>query len=154
ATVPASQSLISKIDRGERLPGRDLMEKLALLHGVNASWVLRGEGEPFQGPSKGTLPIAVGILPGWPERYTELLTGQRHPVAQAFHRASRYWVRLTAGCPLARKAELALREGDLLLVDSNRDLWALHLPQRVGSVLGVCLRRGEFSTYSMGVMGK
>src|SRR5262245_58762238 len=104
AAVPASQSLLSKIDRGDRLPGRDLMEKLAQLAGVNPGWVLRGEGEPFSGPSKGTLPIAVGVLPGWPERYTELLTGQRHPVAEALDRASRYWVQVAAGCPLARKA--------------------------------------------------
>src|SRR5262245_16070188 len=45
--VRASQSMISKVARGERAPGRPLLETLARLPGINSDWVLSGEGQPF-----------------------------------------------------------------------------------------------------------
>src|SRR5438309_10825248 len=89
-----SQGLISKIINGNQGAGKRFLAILARQPAVNADWLLRGEGQPLSLPPKGTLPIALGVLPGLPANYSQLLTGQRHPVAEALDRASRYWLEL------------------------------------------------------------
>src|SRR4051794_8732785 len=91
-----SQSLISRIVHGHQGAGADFLAALAALPGINPAWVREGVGEPILPPTKGSLPIALVVLPGWPDRYPELLTGQWHPVAEAFERPSRYWVVVAA----------------------------------------------------------
>jgi transcriptional regulator with XRE-family HTH domain len=148
--VGVSQSLISKVARGERTPGRKLLEALARLPGVRPEWALRGEGAPFAPTTRGTLPVALGVLPGWPERFPERLTGQRHPIAEALERASRYWMAVPAGSPLTAVACLALLPGDLILFDANPDVWESNLEQLQGRLFGVKLHRGAGCSYEVG----
>src|SRR5262249_44784893 len=126
--VRASQSMISKVARGERAPGRPLLETLARLPGLNSDWVLAGEGQPFPPATQGTLPIALTVLPGPPVGFPALLTGERHPIAQQFERETRYFVPVVAGSLLCGRSDLALLPGDLLLLDANRELWVNNLP--------------------------
>ena len=51
-------------------------------------------------PPRGTLPVAGCVLPGPPSVHEAVLTGQRHPVAEALDRSSRYWLELPAGFPI------------------------------------------------------
>jgi transcriptional regulator with XRE-family HTH domain len=148
-----SQSLISRVVNGQQGAGADLLTALARLPGVNPTWVAEGVGEPLLPPTKGTLPVAMGVLPGWPERYPELLTGDRHPVAEAYERPSRYYLPVVAGSLLCSRSDLALLPGDLLLFDANRELWANNLPNCKGRLFGARRRRGASSSYEVGRLG-
>jgi len=150
--LQVSQSIVSKIARGERIPGKKIVLALSRHPGVNPDWVLRGEGQPFLTALKGNLPISRSILPGWPERYPELLTSEHHPVAEALERASRYWLSLAAGCLLVEKAGLALLPGDLLLCDADRTLWEPHVGSFTGHLFGVKLQRGTTLSYEVGLL--
>jgi hypothetical protein len=119
AEMGVSQSLISRVTNGLQGAGPDFVAALKRLPGLNPRWVDAGEGEPLLPPTKGTLPVARGILPGEPAAYPELLTGERHPVAEAFERPSRYWVRLLPEAPVLQIRELALLPGDLLLFEAR-----------------------------------
>jgi hypothetical protein len=147
--LPASQSLISKVVRGEQMPGRKLMEKLARVPGVSADWVLYGRGQPLLPPMKGTLPVAVGVLPGSPDRYPHLLTGERHPVAESNEGASRYWLPVREHSPLVQVTAWGILPGDLLLMDSSSDCTA-RLDLVVGQLCGVRLDRQPGTTYEVG----
>jgi hypothetical protein len=147
--LPASQSLISKVVRGEQMPGRKLMEKLARLPGINPAWVLEGVGEPLLPPRKGTLPIALGVLPGWPEHYPHMLTGGRHTVAEADEGESRYWLRVQEHWPLVQVTAWGILPGDLLLMDSSPD-WTAREDMVMGRLCGVRLDRQSGTTFEIG----
>jgi len=150
ADLGVTQGLISKIIRQVQGPGRKLLVKLASQPGVNREWVIRGEGQPFLSPTKGSLPIAMGVLPGSPEHHPALLTGQRHPVADAFERPSRYWITVQPSCPLLLLTDLALLPGDLLLLESNSETWVGQFTRLVGKVFGVAFRRRTEVVYALG----
>ncbi len=137
-----SQGLISKIVRGHQGAGKRFLATLARQPGVNADWVLRGEGQPLTLPPKGTLPVAAGVLPGPPEQHPQLLTGQRHPVAEALDRASRYWLELPPGSPLLRDESLHLLAGDLLLMEAD-PAWTGRMDLIEGRLGGIHLPRGQ-----------
>lgn len=147
-----SHTLVHLVVKGSHPPSRNLMTRLAKVQGVSPSWVETGEGEPLLPPSLGTLPVASGILPGWPERHTELMTGERWPTAEAFIRPSRYWLRVEPTCPALRAAELALLTGDLLLMDANTAVWADRLDDCNGKLFGVRVRRGEQVSYTLALL--
>jgi hypothetical protein len=148
--LAVSQGLISKIVNGLQGAGRGFLNNLARQPGVNAEWVLRGEGQPLTIPPKGTLPVALGILSRPLQASSPLLTGQRHPVAEALDRESRYWVELQIGSPLLRDDTLRLLAGDLLLMESD-SAWTSRLDLIEGRVCGVCLNHGVAGpTYAIG----
>jgi transcriptional regulator with XRE-family HTH domain len=154
AALGVSQSLISRVVHGQQGAGPDLLAALAAVPGVNPAWANEGADEPLLPPTKGTLPIALGILPGWPARYPERLTGQRHPVADVLDRPSRYWVAVETGSALLRKSELALVPGDLILCDANREVWVDALAQSVGRLFGVRLERTGNISYEIGQLAR
>jgi hypothetical protein len=145
-----SQSLISRVVNGQQGAGPDFLAALAALPGLNPAWVREGVGEPLMPLLKGTLPVAMAVLPGWPEHHADLLTGQRHPVAEAFDRPSRYWAPVSLDSRLCQQRDLALLPGDLLLLDANRELWANSLPSYKGRLFGVKLQRGASCSYELG----
>src|SRR4051812_640798 len=69
--LEVSQGLISKIINGLQGAGRRFLGILGSQPGVNADWVLRGEGQPLNLPPKGTLPVALGVLPGSPAEWPQ-----------------------------------------------------------------------------------
>lgn len=145
---------ISRVVNGRIGASPQLLDALASLPGVNPAWVREGTGEPLLNPSAGALPIAVGVLPGWPERWCQLLTGERHPVAEAFCRPSRYWVVLPPTCPLLKKTALAQLSGDHLLFDADEAAWLGQLHALLGRIVGVQLQRGLGPSYEMGQLSR
>jgi hypothetical protein len=152
AAMQMSQPLISRIINGRQGAGSEFLAAMARLPGLNPEWVQSGTGEPLLPPTKGTLPICVCLLPGWPARYPELHTGQRHPVADAFCRDSRYWLVLREACPLLKKASLALLAGDLALLDADDAAWSGQLHALAGRIIGVRLQRGSGPSYELGCL--
>ena len=61
-----SQSLISRVTNGLQGAGPDLVGALKRLPGLNPRWLDSGEGAPLLPATRGTLPVARGILPGEP----------------------------------------------------------------------------------------
>jgi hypothetical protein len=149
-----SQALISKVINGHQAAGREFLESLGRQPGIVRDWVLYGQGQPFVPPTKGTLPIAIGILPGWPERHPEKMTGQRHPVADALDKPSRYWLRVDTGSPLLGVPDLALLVGDLLMFDADSTLWIGNLESCVGRLFGVRLEMEGRESFQIGRMAK
>ena len=148
--LAVSQGLISKIVNGLQGAGRGFLNNLARRPGVNADWVLRGEGQPLTIPPKGTLPVALGVLPRPLQAASPLLTGQRHPVAEALDRESRYWVELQIGSPLLRDDALRLSAGDLLLMEAD-SAWTSRPDLIEGRLCGVCSNYGVAGpTYAIG----
>lgn len=136
-----SQGLVSKIVNGQQGAGKDFLAALARQPGVSADWLDSGEGPPLTLPPKGTLPVALGVLPGPPLRYPHLLTGQRQPVAADLDRETRYWLDLQANSLLLRDATLALLPGDLLLMETDT-AWTRRLDLIEGRLCGVRCRQG------------
>src|SRR5262249_60926929 len=67
--VPPSQ--LSRVINGRIGVSPDLLQAMERLPLVNPPWVRDGTGEPMLPRTEGTLPIAVWLLPGWPERHPE-----------------------------------------------------------------------------------
>ena len=114
-----SQGLISKITSGFQGAGNRFLAALSRQPEVNRDWLLRGVGQPLSLPPKGTLPVANGVLPGAARDYAALFTGQRHPIAEALDRTSRYWLELQSNSPLLQDAALGLMAMDLLLMETD-----------------------------------
>jgi len=148
--VPQSQ--ISRIVSGKLGASSEILAALARLTGVNPSWATQGLGSPLLPSTKGTLPIAYGILPGTTLDYAHLLTGQRHPVAEPLDRETRYWLELQASSPLLRDNGLRLLVGDLLLMETD-PAWTNRLDLIQGRLCGVRLGQGSPEpTYALGMV--
>ena len=145
-----TQGLVSKIVNGQQGAGKDFLAALARQPGVSADWLDSGEGPPLALPPKGTLPVALGVLPGAPLRHPHLLIGQRQPVADALDRETRYWLELQGNSSLLRDATLALLPGDLLLIETDT-AWTRRLDLTEDRLCGVRCRHGLAEpTYRLG----
>jgi hypothetical protein len=152
AAMRKSQAYLSRVVHGQQNVGPEFLEALSRLPGVNPRWVETGEGEPLLPPTHGTLPVASSILPAWPERCPELMSGERFPVAEAFAKPSRYWYRVELTCPALRATALALLPGDMLLLDADVTAWTDRLSDCAGKLFGVRVRRGEQSSYQLALL--
>jgi hypothetical protein len=152
AEMGVSQSLISRVTNGLQGAGPDFVAALKRQPGLNPRWVDAGEGEPLLPPTRGTLAIARGILPGEPAAYPELLTGERHPVAEAFERPPRYWVRLLPEAPVLQMRTLALLPGDLLLFEADQRVWEGRLNEYAGQLCGVQLIRNGNVSFELALL--
>ena len=147
--IGVSQGLISQVINGQQAPGPKLLSALATHPGINAEWLKTGTGQPLPYREKGSLPIALGILPGLPMQFPNLLTGSRHPVAEALDRHSRYWLLLTQNSPLVHEPELRLAQGDLLLLEADK-AWTRRLDLTDGRICGVRLQARPEPSYHLG----
>lgn len=140
AELRVSQSLISKVLRGERMPGRKLVQAIVQHPRIRGKWLLYGDGDPLLPSLEGTLPVSRTILPGPPGEASKYLHGERHPVTAQQDRETRYWLRLDAYLDTLSRHNLQMLPGDLLLTETAPD--HLDRPDLVDGRL--CLMR--FST--------
>jgi transcriptional regulator with XRE-family HTH domain len=151
--IGVSQGLISKVLSGAQSPGRRLLRALEGYPGVNLEWLRKGTGQALPTPEEGSLPVAPGVLPGPPLEYPHLLTGSRHPVANAMSRSSRYWVPIPAGSPLLMTERFQLRFGDMLLLEADR-AWTQRADLTHGRLCGVRVGSGLTVEYRLGRIGQ
>lgn len=116
-----SQAYLSKIARGERNPGTKVLDALCRHPKVNQDWLLRGEGEALVASSAGTLPVATAIVPGAPDLHPHFFTGERHAVAAAQERDSRYWFKLSGSLSPRLTTEFSMLPNDCLLMETHED---------------------------------
>lgn len=136
-----SQALISKLVNGQQAAGKQFLLTLAKHSGVNLEWLVDGQGPPVQWPERESLPVARAVLPGPPLSVPDMLTGERHPVAEAFTRQTRYWLQVQPSTPILRVESLRLMAGDLMLIEGD-PAWARQADMVVGRPCGVRLGRG------------
>ncbi len=146
-----SQALISMVVTGRQRPGRQLLEALGRLPGVDPAWVVRGIGQPLLPVTTDSLPIAFALLPGPPSKHPELFTGLRHPVAADLRKESRYWLGIPAHSQLTTVNEWKLLNGDLLLMETSGD--ATCRPELVlGKFCGVRLEPPTGVVFVLGML--
>jgi hypothetical protein len=127
--IGVGQSVISKIAGGEQSPGRRLLQAISEHPKVNPGWVLSGEGAPLLAESGQSaadgwpVRIATQLLPGPLDEHRSMLSDDSFFVAGAQYRPSRYFYRVGARDPIAAARRSHIAEGDLLLLDSDREAW-------------------------------
>jgi hypothetical protein len=116
-----SQANLSRVINGIYPPTDRLIELLAQQPTVNSRWLYDGLGEPLIPVTSGTLPVTTNILPGPPIAHTNLLSGDRHPIANVLENESRYWLKLLPDNPIFHTNMFHVNPGDLLLIETARD---------------------------------
>jgi hypothetical protein len=92
---------------------------------VNPGWLLTGEGDALLPEREETpiggfaIPIAKRPLPGPPQEYLTLLSGEAFPVARPFYLPTRYWLEIQATDRIAGDVRQRVEAGDLLLIDTH-----------------------------------
>lgn len=128
-SVGVTHSVLTKIAAGQQNPGRRLLAAVASHPKVNPGWLLSGEGEPIladsgSAPEEGwPVPIANQVLPGQLSDHRSLLTGESFPVAGAFYRQSRYWLKVMPSEAIAQTNRSGVEPYDLLLMETDRVCW-------------------------------
>ena len=116
-----SQANLSRVINGIYPPTDRLIELLAQQPTVNSRWLYDGLGEPLIPVTSGTLPVTTNILPGPPIAHTNLLSGDRHPIANVLENESRYWLKLLPDNLILHANMYHVNPGDLLLIETARD---------------------------------
>ncbi len=128
--IGVSQSVISHVVVGRQEPGRKLLSAIASNPLVNSRWLITGEGEPlvaqFTEPGRRALYVATELFEGLPEEHGECL-GSMFEVPLCWYRASRYWFKIPADCPLVSVNSLKIATGDLVLFEPDRTGWPVDI---------------------------
>jgi len=151
--IAVSQSLLSKVVNGSQRAGPRLLEAIGRQPGIEVEWLLNGRGKTPFVAMRGTLPVAVGILPGPPSAHVQLLTGDRHPVAEAMERPTRYWLAVQTDSPLLEPTELKIATGDFLLIETDSE-WTSRDDLLAGRLCALRLRRGDACSYVWAIVGR
>jgi transcriptional regulator with XRE-family HTH domain len=137
--IGCTQPYISQIVRGRRQPGPDVLRKISSLPGVSADWLLLGEGSPpscssVRNPARCLLPIYESLEPALENGDERVGVREVYPVSPADYTVSRFMFRIPLGHPCIAATAGRLRSRDLIMFDSNQDLWRKRpssLPKKV-----------------------
>jgi len=140
-----TQALVNIVVREVQPPTRNLIARLGAVERVNPHWAATGEGEPFLPDTRGTLPVSEVPLPGPPADHAALMTRERYAVIPAFERQSCYMWRLPAGHPATAVDAWRLLPGDLLLLETAREVTTVPaaFTGKMCVLDGVCMGRNE-----------
>lgn len=148
--VGISQATISQIVLGNRDVGKRVLAVLASHPAVNKEWLLTGKGEPSVQKTADSLPISSRLLPS-PREVASLTFVERHPVATAFAKATRYWLALADNSPLLAERTLRLAAGDLLLIEADLD-WVSRSDSCLGRICGIRLTSSNGLDFALGLL--
>jgi hypothetical protein len=149
AAMGQDQAYLSRIINGRQAAGPAFLEALYGVPLVNPPWLVEGVGEPLLPPTRGTLPVSNCVLPGSPQEHANLLSGSRHPVADALDRESRYWLRTSEMGHLVSVPGWGIHAGDLLLLESSPE-WTRRPDVVAGRLCGVFLGPSSAVPYEVG----
>jgi len=118
--IGCSQAAISNIVTGKFLPGKRLLSLIAAHRDVNEEWLMQGKGSPRRQQVKSPeLPISQQPLPGPPDQYPQMLTGETYRIPHEDYSPKRYWLELLPTDPAVAHRSQKMSEGDLILIDTD-----------------------------------
>lgn len=118
---------VARAMTGETTPGARMMSLIVEKLGVNAAWLLHGQGEPFAQADKnptrrrGT-PISDVLLGGVPRSSQSQLSAATLDMLGMLSQ-TQYWLRLRNWNPLLGQATRGFRENDMILIETSRKLF-------------------------------
>lgn len=118
---------VSRAVTGETVPSTRMTSLVVQKLGVNAAWLLHGQGEPFsqqdnrKAVRSGT-PISNVLLAGVPQTQQSQLSSATLNVVGMLS-PTQYWFRVTGGSPLLSRTGRGFQVGDLLLMEADRNLF-------------------------------
>lgn len=125
--IGMTHAAVSRAASGVAAPGTRMMSLIVEKLGVNAAWLLHGQGEPFAQADKnptrrrGT-PISDVLLGGVPRSSQSQLSAATLDMLGMLSR-TQYWLRLRNWNPLLGQATRGFRENDMILIETSRKLF-------------------------------
>lgn len=125
-----SQPALSRVAAGDQLPSGKLLLALSRKTEINLDWLFAGRGDmllPKGAPGLGNkvlqTPIVNRPLPGPPDAHPDLLSGELLAGCGFGLRHGQYWLRIQRGEPITRAEGEKVREGNLILMETDRSLF-------------------------------
>ena len=119
--VGCAQPVISRIVRGEQQPGRDLLERIAKVKGVDRDALMATLVPSIEmGETANALvPVFDGLLNGSPAAQQGRLTGETVAVAPLGFRPTLYAVRARACASVLNNEQERMLPNDLVIIESH-----------------------------------
>jgi hypothetical protein len=128
AALGCSQSLVSRIVRGVQAPGLRLVNRFAMLAGVDQQWALTGKGaqpkpQALLAGAIHTLPVVDNLIDPCGSRNLEVPSPNLRIVTSADYAASRYLYRVAEHDCLKPDLVDQLLVDDFLLIEMDSSYW-------------------------------
>jgi ribosomal protein S30 len=125
--IGMTHAAVSRAASGAAAPGTRMMSLIVEKLGVNAAWLLHGQGEPFAQENKNTLrrrgtPISDVPLGGVPQSCQSQLSAATLDMLGMLSQ-TQYWLRLRSRSPLLGQASRGFLENDMILIEADRKLF-------------------------------
>lgn len=123
AQVGCSQPVLSRIVNGQQQPGRDLIERIAQLEGVDRESLLESLGEKTSAVvvEEFLIPVAQCLLRSSPAKQPDQLTAGTLAVSYTVYRPTLYAVPARMCEPAFTDPSEKLRPDDLVVIESATD---------------------------------
>lgn len=152
--VGMGQASISAIINDQRLPPFRLLESLVQETGVDAQWLLTGEGVPFpyeEPPQEEQLPIANCLLPSSPEKHHEHLVGWIALRAPGYQEGG-YAVAARDAMTDELAQLLGYEPTDLLIIEADPSLWTRNIQILNGKPCAIRVQVGDAEQISIQIV--
>jgi len=149
--VGCAQPVISRIVNGKQEPGRELLEKIAGLEGVDRAALLATlkSETPNSHVSETMVPIAHCLLDGHPATRWDQLTTSTVAVSPSVFRPSLYAVAARSCQPACSDPSERMRPDDLIIIESSLDRLKKNLQILNGKLCVVVIRGDDGDTITL-----
>lgn len=148
------QAVVSRTVNDQRSPSFEFLLALVLKTGVDAKWLLTGNGKPFGETSDvlleaHSLPLSKRLLEQTSQVLGELPRFS-FPQLEGLYRESRYLVEVQRHDPAVRVKAAKIKAGDLLVLETDPAFWTNHLAQLSRRDCVVSIASGNTTTLALG----
>lgn len=149
AMTGCSQSVLSRVANGQQEPGRELIERIAKLAGVDGKSLLdsRDQATHHDLTDDFLVPIVTSLLRSAPE--PNQLSASTLAVSRAIYRPTLYAVPARACEPACSDPAERLRPDDLIVVESSTTRFRQNLMMLNGKLCAVIVNEEETETITL-----
>lgn len=142
-----AQASISRVVNDQRRPSYQLLDALLRKTGVDANWLMTGEGEEFLNAvaaQENRVPLAACLLPGLPLDHRDQLTSQTISVPSYLARDSVYAV-TARSCLTVESSQLChILPDDVLIIETDAGVWRKNIQLLNDRLCAVCFNSMNF----------
>ena len=125
--IGMTHAAVSRAATGETVPSTRMTSLIIQKLGVNAAWLIHGQGEPFAQKGEGTqtlrgTPISDVLLGDVPLNCQSQWSAATQDMLSMLS-TTQYWLRLRSRSPLLGQASRGFLENDLILIEADRKLF-------------------------------